>query len=216
MLEAAFFDMDWTLLRCNTGTEWVRYLRRRGEISRLQLWRALGWILQYKFAVLDFDAVTRRVVADMAGDPEAELREKCQRWVEQEVVPAVFPRARERIAEHKRRGHLCAILSSSSPYVTEPLARALDLDAVLCTRLEVDSGRFTGRVLPPVCFGPGKVAWAERLAAEHTIDLGSSWFYTDSYSDLPMLQRVGRQVVVNPDPRLRRFARRVGWAVEQW
>jgi HAD superfamily hydrolase (TIGR01490 family) len=216
MQVAAFFDMDRTLLRCNTGRLWVRYLRRRKEISRLQMVRAFGWLLQYKFAVLDFAGVTERVVADMAGDLEAELAEKCRRWVDEEVLSEVYPLARRRIDRHRQEGHLVAILSSSSPYVTEPLARALGLDAVLCTRLEVAAGRFTGRILAPVCYGPGKVHWAERFASERRVDLTRSWFYTDSYSDLPMLERVGQRVVVNPDPRLARFARRAGWTVEAW
>ena len=216
MQVAAFFDMDKTLLRCNTGSLWVRYLRRRGEIGRLEMLRAFGWIVQYRFALLDFDGVTTRVVAGMAGDSEQELAEKCRQWVGEEVLPQVHPIARARIERHRGEGHLVAILSSSSPYVTEPLARELGLDAVLCTRLEVDAGRFTGRILPPVCYGLGKVQWAERFAGEHGISLEESYFYTDSYSDLPMLKRVGRRVVVNPDPRLRRYARRAGWSVEVW
>jgi HAD superfamily hydrolase (TIGR01490 family) len=213
---AAFFDMDRTLVRVNTGALWVKYLRRRREMSRLEMIRALTWLLQYKFSVLDFASVTERVAANMAGDSENELAEKCRTWVGAEVVPEVVPSARERIAHHRAEGHVCVILSSSSRYVTEPLAAELALDGVLCTRLEVADGRFTGRVTPPVCYGAGKVEWAERFAAERGVDLDASWFYTDSYSDLPMLERVGQKVVVNPDPRLRRFARRAGWTVEAW
>src|SRR5262245_44437348 len=158
--------MDKTLLRCNSGRLWIAYLRRRGEMTRLEMIRALGWLVQYKFAVLDFDGVTRRVAAGMAGDDEAELAEKCRRWVAEEVLREVVPSARERIARHQAQGHLCLILSSSSPYVTEPLADELGLDGVLCTRLEVEGGKFTGRVQMPVCYGNGKVHWAEQFAAE--------------------------------------------------
>ena len=84
------------------------------------------------------------------------------------------------------------------------------------TQIEVQGGKFTGRIHAPVCYGTGKVHWAEQFAAEKQIDLSQSWFYTDSYSDLPMLRRVGRRVVINPDPRLRRYARRAGWTVEEW
>ena len=58
--------------------------------------------------------------------------------------------------------------------------------------------------------------WAEDLVARKQIDLSKSWFYTDSYTDMPMLERVGNQVVVNPDPRLRRIAKRRGWPVQDW
>jgi HAD superfamily hydrolase (TIGR01490 family) len=216
MRTAAFFDMDKTLLRCNSGRLWISYLRRRGEMTRVQMLRALAWLVQYKFAVLNFESVTRRVVAGMDGDDERELAEKCRHWVQDEVLREVQAAARERIERHRRDGHLCVILSSSQPYVTEPLAEALGLDGVLCTRLEVEGGKFTGRIRPPVCYGPGKVHWAEQFAAEKQIDLASSWFYSDSYSDLPMLQRVGQRVVINPDVRLRHYARRAGWTVEEW
>lgn len=208
--------MDKTLLRCNTGRLWINYLRRNGEMSRLEMVRALTWLVQYKFAVLDFDGVTRKVVRGMAGDSEDELAQKCHRWVKTEVLREVQPGARAAIERHRKDGHTCVILSSSSSYVTEPLARELGLDGVLCTRLEVAGGRFTGRVHLPVCYGHGKVHWAEQFAAERRIDLGASFFYTDSYSDLPMLRRVGKPVIINPDPRLRRYARRAGWSLEQW
>src|SRR5262249_14589414 len=70
---AAFFDMDRTLLRCNTGTLWILWLRRHGEISLYGMMRALSWIAQYKLSVLDMEAVAARVIADMAGQEEREL-----------------------------------------------------------------------------------------------------------------------------------------------
>jgi HAD superfamily hydrolase (TIGR01490 family) len=213
---AAFFDMDRTVLSCNSGALWVRYLRRRREMSRIEALRALRWLVEYKFAVLDFEGVTDRLVAGMAGTSEAELRKKCHDWYAEEVHAYLVPAARERVERHRQGGHLVVLLSSSSPYVTEPLARELRLDAVLCTRLEVEGDRFTGRVRAPACYGRGKVYWAEQYAREQGVDLLRSYFYTDSYSDLPMLERVGQPVVVNPDPRLRRHARRAGWETETW
>jgi phosphoserine phosphatase len=82
--------------------------------------------------------------------------------------------------------------------------------------LEREDGRLTGRVTPPVCYGQGKVVWAERFAAEHDVDLDAGYFYTDSISDLPLLERVGHPVAVNPDPRLRRLADKRGWPIEQF
>jgi phosphoserine phosphatase len=100
--------------------------------------------------------------------------------------------------------------------VTRPIAETLGLDETLSTQLEVADGQFTGKLLGPACYGPGKVHWAEKLTTTRELDLRSSWFYTDSYSDLPMLERVGHQVIVNPDPRLRRTAKQRGWRVENW
>jgi phosphoserine phosphatase len=84
------------------------------------------------------------------------------------------------------------------------------------TEFEVERGKLTGQLRGPACFGDGKVHFAERLGSMLGLDLGASWFYTDSYTDLPMLERVAHRVAVNPDPRLKRTARSRGWAVENW
>jgi HAD superfamily hydrolase (TIGR01490 family) len=216
MISAAFFDMDRTLIRPNSGTLYIKWLRARGEISRLNMLRALGWMAQYRLSVLDMESVVTRVVADLAGQSEQEMIDKCVEFFLAQVKDTVSPAARAAVEAHRRQGHLLAILSSSTPYVTEPLARHLDIEHVLCTRVTVDDGRFVGTHVRPACYGPGKVHWAEAFAARHDVDLQRSFFYTDSYSDLPMLKRVGVQRVINPDTRLKRHARRVGWTVEEW
>ena len=111
---------------------------------------------------------------------------------------------------------MVAILSSSMPYVVEPVARHLGIEHAICTRLNIADGCFDGTHVKPTCYGPGKVHWAEAFAREHDVDLASSFFYTDSYNDLPMLERVGVKRVVNPDTRLKRHARRVGWQIDEW
>jgi putative phosphoserine phosphatase/1-acylglycerol-3-phosphate O-acyltransferase len=86
----------------------------------------------------------------------------------------------------------------------------------VCTHLVSVGGRLTGEVVEPVCYGQGKVVWAERFAAEWGVDLADSTFYSDSISDLPLMERVGRPVAVNPDMRLKRVARRRGWPIERF
>lgn len=216
MTPAAFFDMDNTLLRCNSGTLWLRWLRERGEISLVELARGLGWLAQYKLSVLDMEAVTTKVVAGLRGQSEAELVQKCREFFEAWIRAQVAPKAEEALARHRAEGHVIAILSTSTPYVVEPLARHLGIEHTICTRMNVADGRFDGTHVRPACYGAGKVHWAEVFAREHGVDLGRSFFYTDSYSDLPMLERVGMARVVNPDTRLRRHARRVGWQIDEW
>jgi len=213
---AAFFDMDNTLLRCNTGTLWIRWLREHGEISLYEMARATGWLLQYKLSVLDMEAVMANAIASMRGQSEEELALKARAFFDAWVQSQVSPRALEAIERHRRDGHVVAILSTSTPYVVEPLARQLGIEHAICTRMNIADGKFDGTHVRPACYGPGKVHWAEAFARDHGVDLRRSFFYTDSYSDLPMLERVGVARVVNPDTRLRRHARRVGWQVDEW
>jgi HAD superfamily hydrolase (TIGR01490 family) len=213
---AAFFDMDRTLLHCNTGTLWILWLRRHGELSLYRMARALAWIAQYKLSVLDMESVAERVIAGMAGQEERELVQKTQVFFQEWVEHQVAPKALAAIERHRAEGHVVAILSSSTPYVVEPLAQKLGIEHAICTRVRVSDGRFDGTAVKPVCYGAGKVHWAEAFAAAQGVDLGQSYFYTDSYTDLPMLERVGQARVINPDARLRRHARRVGWDVDEW
>lgn len=216
MARAAFFDMDLTLLRVNSGSRWVKYLRRRGEIGLPMLLRSGFWLLQYRLSLLNMEAVAATLAADMAGDAEDEMRVKVSEFYQSEIRDTISPLAREALEQHRDEGDSIVLLTSATPYVAEPLAAELAIPHILCTRLAVENGRFSGSLLPPTCYGVGKVHHAERFAEAHGIDLAQSSFYTDSYSDLPMLQRVGRPVAVNPDRRLSRYARRQGWPIRSW
>jgi len=212
----AFFDLDRTLVACNTGRLFLKDLRRRGEISFMRALQAMGWMAKFHLSLSDLENCAARVVEMMKGHSEREFEERCRRWVEDEVLPRLLPSGLRQIERHRGDGHLLAILSTSPTYVTRPIAETLGLEEAISTRFEVADGQFTGRLEGPACYGRGKVHWAEDLGRRREIDLDASWFYTDSYSDLPMLERVGNRVVVNPDPRLRRTARLRGWTVENW
>jgi HAD superfamily hydrolase (TIGR01490 family) len=215
-MPVAFFDMDRTLLTVNSGTLWVRFLRRRGEITRWRYLRALFWALQYKLSVLDMHTLSENLAADLAGQPEEDMIAKCVYWYRTEIQETIAAPARAAVEEHRGRGERVLLLTSATPYIAEPLAATLGLDGIICTRLEVKDGLFTGRIQRPLCYGAGKVTAAEAWAAREGVDLRETTFYTDSYTDLPMLERVGKPVVVNPDPRLARAARRRGWPIHDW
>jgi HAD superfamily hydrolase (TIGR01490 family) len=212
----AFFDVDRTLVACNTGRLFLRDLRRRGEISFLRAVRAMGWMAQYHLSLIDLQIIAGRVAQQMRGRSEREFAERCRRWVEDEVLPLVVPGALRQIERHRAEGHVLAVLSSSPTYVTRPLAEMLGISEVLSTTFEVADDLFTGRLVGPACVGAGKIHWAESLGARHDLDFKQSFFYTDSYTDMPMLERVGNQIVVNPDPRLRHAAKKRGWPVQDW
>lgn len=211
---AAFFDMDNTLLRVETGMSWVRFLYGRGELSKTMLAKAVYWMALYKLAVLDMETVFTRLVEDLRGDSEAEMIAKCAVWYRDHVAPEVAPAARVAVEHHRQAGHAVVLATGSTQYAARPVASGVGIDHVLSSVLEVESGAFTGRA--QACFGHHKVVLAEAWASEHRVDLAASYFYSDSYNDRPMLERVGTAIAVNPDARLRRLARQRGWAIQQW
>ncbi|MEM6989655.1 MAG: HAD family hydrolase [Myxococcota bacterium] len=213
---AAFFDIDHTVLEVNSGTKWVAYQWNSGRMGVFELMRALWWTGQYRFGWLDFSAMATRVIAQYEGQEVAPIEREVSEWFQRDVAWAICTEARERIEEHRDQGHVVALLTSATRFLSRPVADALSLQHILCTEVEEADGRFTGKFVPPACYGPGKVERAEVFAAAHDVDLDASYFYSDSVSDLPMLQRVGEPRVVNPDPRLRRKAAELGWSVERW
>ena len=215
MRSAALFDLDHTVLTSDTGMSWMRFQRRRGELSALGLGRAIWWSVLYKAAVLDLEALANRLTAGLAGQPEAAMREQAAQWYATDVVPMIAPAARHAIAAHRSNGDVIALATGATQYAAESVARGLAIEHTLCSRLEVIDGHFTGK-LAAMCFGAHKVPLAEAFAAAHDVDLATSTFYSDSYNDLPLLERVGTPVAVNPDVRLWRHARRRGWRIEQW
>ena len=108
------------------------------------------------------------------------------------------------------------LLSSTSVYLANPVMAELRLDHALCNRFEVEAGKLTGRASGEICFGPKKLGHARALAERLGADLAEATFYTDSASDLAVLEAVKDPVAVHPDPTLRRIARKRGWRIVDW
>jgi len=213
---AAFFDLDRTLVRVNTAKLYVRWRVRENLLPWTDIIRTSWWGLQYTFGVLDLGSVTARALTTLEGLDEAEFRADCADWAAREVFPHVTEHARDEVARRRDEGLELALLTTTTRYVAEPVAELLGVEHILCSGVEVESGRFTGALDGPLCYGPGKVDHARDWASDRGVDLRRSVFYTDSVSDLPMLEAVGEPRVINPDPRLRRVARVRGWPMETW
>jgi HAD superfamily hydrolase (TIGR01490 family) len=211
----AFFDMDKTLLSKSSGTLYVKYLWRRRMISTRELIGVLRVSVQYTLNRLDFPKAMARLSQRIKGGDAEATKRLCDRWVEEDVLQYVAPKALERLREHEVRGDLAILLSASTQFAVEPVARHLDIP-YRCTELEVVNGVFTGRIVGEPCYGDGKRYWGERVAREHGAPLSQCTFYTDSFSDHALLEVVGRPVAVNPDSRLRRYARQRGWPIEKF
>jgi HAD superfamily hydrolase (TIGR01490 family) len=211
------FDMDRTLLEKETASLYVRYQREIGEATTVDLLRTLAWVAQYTIGTLDMPKVAEKALRTLRGVPEIVMTTRCDDWFRRSVEKYVTDGGRRAVKAHRQRGDVCAIVTGASVYATKPLARLLGIPHVVSTVFEVDDDAvFTGRAVPPLCFGEGKRSRAEELAKRLNLSLDDAVFYSDSISDLPLLERVGEPVAVNPDPRLLRVARARRWRIETW
>jgi HAD superfamily hydrolase (TIGR01490 family) len=212
-MKAAFFDLDNTLVSASTGILWYKYLRKEGRASSLGLAKVLYAYLRYRRNSLDVKSFAEKEVGRIAGMPEEEMIALTERWFDEMVKNYIYPRAVEVVNEHRSRGHKLAILSAATIYAVGPVKRHMGIEHGICTNLVIRDGRFTGELVEPYCYGEGKIYWAERFASENGISLDDSYFYTDSYTDLPMLDKVGRPMIVNPDALLEAEAEKRRWPI---
>lgn len=212
----ALFDMDRTLVDTHTAKLYVRYQRDLGEIGPLQALRTSYWLLQYTIGVINAEQVALHVLEGYRGKTDEWLRERCRSWFQSHVREWISSVGRARVREHIRAGHAVALATSAVRQIAEPLARELSIPHVICSELEVRDGELTGAFNRPLCYGPGKLERARALLNALGARLDQVAFYTDSITDLPLLEAVGHPIAVNPDARLRRAARQRGWTIEDW
>lgn len=212
---AAFFDLDRTLIRGSANYPLAIAAFRSGHVP----WRDL---VKDTFTALTFHrkgstdagshALRERILGAVAGIPQAEIIHLADAIVPK-VVGRVIPESAALLREAKDAGHHRIVVSASPIELVGRISDALGLEGAVATRSELDNGCYTGRLAGEFCYGHGKVIEIEKLAAERGYDLTRSWAYSDSISDLPMMERVGNAVAVNPDKELRRLAGERGWRI---
>jgi HAD superfamily hydrolase (TIGR01490 family) len=213
---AAFFDLDKTLMQGSSAFQFARAAYAEGLISRRQIvsdgWANLRYRLQ---GASDEDslALRERIAAGLQGTRVVDL-ERLGVGVLAGVLPRIYPRMLRIAHDHQDAGRAAYIVTAAPQDLANILARVMALDGALGSQLsEVDRGVYTGRPTGLFMYRDGKARAITELAQRTQLDLGASYAYSDSESDLPMLECVGHPVVVNPDATLRRIARDRGWEV---
>lgn len=218
-MQAAFFDLDKTVIAKASMVAFSGPLHRAGLVSRRMLLRAAwGQLLYAQFGASPAKLAKLRdsVLELTRGWDQVEITEIVHEALVEVVEPIVYEEALDLIRAHQRDGHKVFIVSASPEEIVAPLAQYLGADEAIATRSELDeAGRYTGRT-ERYCYGPEKVAALSEVAERDGIDLSASHAYSDSATDLPMLEAVGHPVVVNPDRELLRIARAQGWEVRRF
>ncbi len=212
---AAFFDLDKTIIAGSSALAFSGSFRRRGLITRRAVLRS-GYA-QLLLLLSGADATTmeqlrKRITALCTGWEVAQVEDIVAEALHEIVEPLVYAEATELIAEHRAEGQEVVVLSASGQEVVEPIARLVGADRFLATRMAVAHGRYTGEI-EYYCYGEEKATAAREIAAARGYRLEDCRAYSDSITDLPLLEAVGHPTVVNPDRALRREALVRGWPI---
>src|SRR4051812_38920974 len=218
-MEAAFFDLDKTVIAKASMAAFGRHFYREGLISRRTLVRAVYAQLVYLHIGASEERlaeIRESVLTLTKGWDQKRVKQIVVETLDEIVEPIVYEEAEKLIEEHKAAGRRVFIVSASPEEIVEPLAGYLGVDEAISSQATVDAdGRYTGE-MAVYAYGPYKADIMRELAEAQGIDLEASYAYSDSYTDIPMLEAVGHPVAVNPDRVLLKVARERGWEVRSF
>jgi putative phosphoserine phosphatase/1-acylglycerol-3-phosphate O-acyltransferase len=212
----AFFDFDGTIISGYSAIAFFKEQLKRGHMSPRDVVELISVMASFGIGILGFPALMLAASQFLRGVREDSYAAFGEEVFRSHIARQIYPETRAMVKAHLQKGHTVAIISSATPYQVEPAARDLDIENVLCTYLQVENGEFTGAVVRPICFGPGKVLAAESLSQKYGADLDKSFFYSDSTDDIELLERVGNPRPLNPSNKLRAISERRGWPVRRF
>jgi HAD superfamily hydrolase (TIGR01490 family) len=218
-VEAAFFDLDKTVIARASIAAFGHTFYRGGLVSRATVMRALASQLVYLHlgaSEQKLAKIRESVLTLTKGWDQREVARLVREALDDVVEPIIYAEALDLIEKHKAEGRKTYIVSASPVEIVQPLAEYLEVDGSIASRAVIDrDGRYTGE-MAFYAYGPFKAQSMRDLAVFEGIDLNESYAYSDSYTDIPMLEAVGHPVAVNPDRVLARLARERGWEVAQF
>lgn len=215
----AFFDVDGTLLK-STIVHYYIWMRTAKIPRLLRLIWLIGFLPKVVYYLI-LDRISRSRFNEVfyrnyRGMDAAEIKTSSVEMFETYLRPKIFSEAVSEIQEHKQQGMTIVLVTGSLDFIVQPMADYLAVDFVLAPQLQEQNGQFTGELTTVPLIGERKAEVMQEFAEQHEISLKNSYAYSDSQSDLPMLECVGNPVVVNPGKTLRQKALDSGWELHEW
>lgn len=209
----AFFDFDGTIIGGYSVVPFVRALVSQGHMSLGGLAQKLNAGVSFARGQTGLSSLLAELSSELQGKRESDYLELADRLFERSIAKMIYPETRTMIETHLRKGHTVAVCSSATRYQVEPAARALGVDTVLTTQLEVEDGLFTGDVVRPTLWSGGKADAVTKLCEDRGIKLEDSFFYADGSEDLALMKKIGNPRPTNPHSAMREYAQSQGWPI---
>lgn len=214
----ALFDLDHTLIPLDSDYQWADFLARTGRAGdpAEAIRRNEELMDQYNAGVLSATESAEFLLGLLTRGSQEELLSWQQEFMQSIILPAIQAPALELLAEHRKQGHLLAIVTATNEFVTRPIADALGVEHLIATIPEQHNGRYTGKIQGVPSFQAGKITRVQEWLASmgRTLDsFEQCWFYSDSPNDLPLMEVVSDPVATNPSESLRSIAQERGWRI---
>ncbi len=212
----SFFDLDRTMIASVSGRALAHRAWDKGLMRYPDLVKALLLSLSYSLRLRDPVRIMHEMVSWVGGISVNEFDELCRGVFTDVLLPSLYREVAPEIEMHRRNNGKTVILSSSLMQVCSRFTDYLGIDDVVCSELEVKDGVLTGRADGRLCFGPEKLVRMNRYCEKNNNTAYEAWYYADSVSDIPVLEKVGHPVCVNPDKKLLKIALSNNWKIYNW
>ena len=212
----AFFDLDQTLINANSGKILIQLAYKKNMMKWPDIVRVLWFSFLYKSNLRQAENIVYDMVSLVAGVPVKTLKDLSYEMVKNRFINVIPIDARMELSFHREQSAKTVILSSSLSPICKAVAEHLQMDDIICTDPEVKNGFLTGHTNNPVCYGKEKLLRLKKYCEINNTTPEASWYYGDSVSDFPVLEKVGHPVCINPDKKLKQIAVTNGWPVKYW
>jgi len=212
----AFFDLDNTILNTNSGKIMIHQAFRRGLINKKEFIQALILSVFYRIGVLSPEKIMKKMASWLKGVPEKQFIDFASNTFSKYIKDAIRDNARTAINYHKNNNGHTVILSAATHYICNQVKEILDIDDVICSKMEVIEGYFSGYPEGEYCYGNEKLIRTKAYCEAHNFDIDEAYYYADSISDLKVLEKVGNPMCVSPDSKLIEVAQKRRWQMYRW
>jgi HAD superfamily hydrolase (TIGR01490 family) len=216
-MNLALFDLDNTLLSCDSDFEWAQFLIDKGVLdSKVFAAKNDYFYAQYRAGTLNIVEFLDFQLQPLSRHPRSQLDGWLREFLTTLILPTISDSARALVRQHLDGGDLCALVTATNSFVTSPICLEFGITNLIATIPAQENGQFTGQARGTPSFREDKItrveAWLESMGFWWS-SFERTWFYSDSLNDLPLLSRVSDPVAVDPDDTLLAHARQAGWTV---
>lgn len=210
----AIFDLDNTLIAGDSDYSWGEFLVAQGKVDS-DYYRVMNdrFFADYEAGRLDINAYLQFSLEPLSNITRAELSQLHEKFMAEVISPMMLDKAQGLLEKHRRAGDQLLVITSTNRFIVEPICKALGIDQVIATEVEIVDGRYTGNISGVPSYREGKVERLNNWLTANRQDIDDSYFYSDSINDLPLLEKVDHPVAVDPDPQLREQAAARGWQI---
>ena len=216
-MDLALFDLDETLICEDSTGLWLRWLVSQGFAPADLIEQEQILMAQYYQGSLSMEEYMATTLSPLIGMGTLTVSGWVRRFIQRDILPRVYPSARERMAWHQQRGDTVMVVSASGEHLVVPIAGQLGAHGALAIGVEIVDDRYSGQTYGIMTYKEGKVTRLnDWLAIQNDSAFAKTWAYSDSMNDLPMLEHADHAHVINPAEPLHQLAQQRGWEVCRW